>query len=52
MKYADEREEKCEDDEFCSSVMENRSFEKESRKDKCTQLKDNKKHGFKIYEEI
>lgn len=30
------REEKCEEDEFCSSVIENRSFEKESEKDKCT----------------
>lgn len=46
------REEKCEEDEFCSSVIENRSFEKESKKDKCTQLKDNKKCGFETYEEI
>ena len=37
------REEKCEEDEFCSCVIENRSFEKESEKDKCTQLKDGKK---------
>lgn len=46
------REEKCEEDEFCSSVIENISFEKESKKDKCMQLKDNKKYGFEIYEEI
>lgn len=52
MKYEDEREEKCEEDEFCISVIENRSFEKESEKDKCTHLKDNKKYGFETYEEI
>ena len=52
VKYEDEREEKCEDDEFCSSVMENRSFYNESKKDKCTHLKDNKKYGFETCKEI
>ena len=46
------REEKCEEDEFCSCVIENRSFEKESEKDKCTQLKDNKKYSFETCKEI